>query len=123
MTRIAILTATVLLATTSIASARDYGYGGGYGGGSREIDARQANQEHRIQQGVRSGELTRGEYQKLEAEQARIRDMERRAKADGHVSRSERDQIRHAQNDAGRHIYQEKHDSERSQARRWWRWY
>ena len=117
MTRFAILTATALLATTSIASA-DY-----YGNGTSEIDARRANQEHRINDGVRSGQLTRGEYQKLEAEQARIRELERRAKADGYVSASERASIRQAQNDASRHIYQAKHDSERSHARPWWRWY
>ena len=29
---------------------------------------------------------------------------------------------RQAQNDASRHIYNEKHDSERSHPRPWWRW-
>jgi len=82
-----------------------------------QIDRRQAEQERRIQQGVRSGELTRGEYRQLEAEQARIREMERRAKADGHVDRAERARIEAAQNAASRHIYQEKHDSE---TRRGW---
>lgn len=117
MTRIAVLTATALLATTSFASA-DY-----YGNSTRDIDARRANQEHRINDGVRSGQLTRGEYQNLEAEQARVRQLERQAKADGYVSPRERAQIREAQNQASSHIYQEKHDSERSNARPWWRWY
>ena len=56
MTRFAILTATALLATTGIANAQYYN-----SNDTRDIDARRANQEHRIQQGVRSGELTRSE--------------------------------------------------------------
>ena len=113
MTRIAMLTLGALLATTSIASADYYG-----SNSTRGIDAREASQERRIQQGVRSGELTRGEYYRLEAEQARIRQMERQAKADGYVSPAERARINAAQNAASRHIYQEKHDSER---RGWYR--
>jgi hypothetical protein len=85
-----------------------------------DIDRRQAIQEQRIRDGVRSGEINRREYRQLEAEQARIRELERRAKADGHVDRYEAAQIRQAQNVASRHIYQESHDNQRS----WWRrWY
>ncbi len=112
MKRFILLTATALLSTTTIASAHEYGYGGG----TREIDARQSRQEQRIQQGVRTGELTRGEFYRLEAEQDRIRRIERQAKSDGYVSASERARIRHAQDEASRHIYQEKHDGQR----RWW---
>lgn len=85
------------------------------------IDRRQSNQESRIQQGVRSGEINRWEYRKLETEQARIRDMERRAKADGYVSPHERAQIDRAQDAASRHIYQEKHDTDRRGF--WRRWF
>lgn len=118
-TRIALLTASALIATTTIASA-DYS-----STSTRGIDATQAGQERRIQQGVRSGELTRGEYNKLEAEQARIRQMERQAKADGYVSSAERARIRNAQGEASKHIYQEKHDAQqRGQYthRPWYRW-
>jgi hypothetical protein len=130
MTRLAILTATALLATTTIASA-DYRshnhYGSGYGGsyGTSDIDRRQENQQKRIQHGVRTGEITRSEYQRLQAEQARIAELERRAKADGYLSASERAYLRSAQNEANRHIYQEKHDGEKRAHgyRPWWRWY
>ena len=117
--RIALLTATTLIATTTIASA-DY-----YSSSTRDIDTRQANQERRIQQGVRSGELNRGEYVRLEAEQARIRQMERQAKSDGYVSSAERARISQAQNQASKHIFQEKHDTERRgqhNHRPWYRW-
>jgi len=85
-----------------------------------QIDARQAVQAARIQQGIRSGEINRFEAMRLRAEQARIAQMERRAEADGRVDRYEAAQIRRAQNEASRHIYQESHDS---QKRRWFRWW
>ena len=55
-----------------------------------QIDQRQDRQERRIEQGVRSGELTPRETARLERGQARIRQMERQALADGHISRRER---------------------------------
>ena len=84
-----------------------------------EIDRRQAAQEQRIQDARRSGELTRREYRQLEDEQARIAEYERRAKADGHLSNSEKRNLREMQNEASRHIYQESHDGQRSWWRRW----
>jgi hypothetical protein len=45
--------------------------------------------------------------------------MERRAKADGVVTRHEARDISRAQHAASRHIYQESHDSQRSWYRRW----
>ena len=83
------------------------------------IDYRQEKQVERIQEGRRSGELTVFEAARLRAEQARISRLEREAKADGHVSRSEARTITQAQNAAGRHIYQESHDSQRSWFRKW----
>ena len=62
------------------------------------IDERQANQDRRIEQGVRSGQLTPRELARLERGQARIREMERQAMADGHISRRERAAI-HAEQD------------------------
>jgi hypothetical protein len=91
-----------------------------YGTSTRDIDAAQANQERRIQQGLRDGSLTRREAAGLVEEQRRIQQLESRAKADGHVSRYEHDQIRRAQQNASHHIYQERHDSERRGWRRWW---
>lgn len=82
------------------------------------IDARQAEQEARIREGVRSGQLTWRETAKLEAEQSHIRAMERRAKADGIVTRREAAAIERAQDAASRDIYREKHDSEKAWRRR-----
>jgi hypothetical protein len=93
-------------------------YAGAWGW-SDSIDAREANQARRIEQGRRDGSLTRSEYRWLEREQQQIRGMERRARADGYISPQERYDIRRAQDAASRHIYHERHDAER----RWWRWW
>jgi hypothetical protein len=88
----------------------------------RDIDARQDWQRDRIQRARRSGELTGHEYQNLMSEQYRVRELERRAKSDGVLTWRERDAIRNAQREAGRHIYREAHDRDGSWWRRW-RWY
>lgn len=87
-----------------------------------DTDRRQFNQERRIQDGVRSGDINRREYRALELEQARIRDLERRAKADGRVDYREAAELRRAQNEASRHIREESTDNDRrgSWYRRWW---
>ena len=74
------------------------------------INRREANQKHRIQQGVHSGELTRRETARLAAEQARIRALERRARADGEVTARERARLQRGLNRSSRHIYRQKHD-------------
>lgn len=115
MKKIVLASALALAAMTSVAGAYDR---------QSQIDARQANQEARIQQGLRSGDLTRREAAALEAEQARIRAMERNALRDGRVDGREAAQIRRAQDEASRHIVQERHDNERRGTgwggRRWW---
>lgn len=74
------------------------------------VDRREARQHARIEQGVRSGELTRGETRRLMAGQRHIHRMERRAKADGFVSARERAHLHRAQNRQSRHIYRLKHN-------------
>ena len=54
------------------------------------LNQRQHNQQQRIQQGVESGELTRGETHRLAAEQRHIRREEARYKSDGQLTRAER---------------------------------
>ena len=76
------------------------------------IDQRQANQQQRIEQGIRSGQLTAGEATRLERGQARIVRMERRALADGRMDPRERRRIMQAQEVQSRHIYREKHDNQ-----------
>lgn len=94
-----------------------------YGTSTRDIDGTQANQERRIERGLRDGSLTRREAAELVNEQRHIQHLESRARADGRVSRSEAEQIRRAQDNASRHIYQERHDGQTrgwGGFRRWW---
>ena len=76
------------------------------------IDQRQANQERRIEQGEKSGQLTGKEAARLEKGQARIQNMENKAAADGKVTGKERARIEHAQNQESRKIAREKHDKQ-----------
>lgn len=74
------------------------------------IDQRQANQEQRIEEGIRSGQLNRREADRLRQGQREIRRMERQALADGRISRREGARIEQAQDAQDRLIAQEKHD-------------
>jgi hypothetical protein len=77
------------------------------------VNHRQANQQSRIGQGVRQGDLTRGETRHLERQQGHIAREEARYKADGHLSRGERADLHHDQNQASRDIRRERHDGDR----------
>lgn len=74
------------------------------------VDQRQANQQQRIDQGVKSGELTGKEAARLEKNQQRIQKMEDKAKADGKVTPKERARLEKAQNVESKKIAREKHD-------------
>ena len=74
------------------------------------ISQRQRNQQQRIRQGVRSGQLTRGETRRLEAQQGRIQADKMVAKSDGQVTRQERRQIHREQNRASKNVYRLKHN-------------
>ena len=112
MIRIALI-ALALAATTTAASAHEYGR-------AERIDAREAAQARRIQQARRAGELTWYETLKLKAEQRRIHRMEAWAKRDGYISREEARRIRAAQEEASRNIYRESHDGQTSLRRKVW---
>lgn len=74
------------------------------------VDKRQANQQQRIEQGVKSGELTAKEATRLEKGQERVQKMEDKAKADGKVTAKERERLHQAQDSQSKKIQREKHD-------------
>ncbi len=78
------------------------------------IDQRQTNQERRIDQGVKSGQLNQKEAARLEKGQARVQKMETKAVADGKVTAKERRMIEHAQDKQSRKIAREKHDKQQA---------
>ncbi|MEM1319098.1 MAG: hypothetical protein AAGG75_02515 [Bacteroidota bacterium] len=72
---------------------------------------RQVNQQKRIKQGVRSGELTKKETVQLQAQQKHIQKTKKRAKADGKVTPKERAKIQHKQNRASKNIKSKRSNS------------
>ncbi len=76
------------------------------------IAQRKANQQRRIDQGVRSGELTRYETSHLERQERGINHEERamRAQDNGRLTGYDRNTIRRQQNAESRRIYRDKHN-------------
>ena len=78
------------------------------------VDQRQANQERRIQEGVKSGQLNEKEAARLQKGQARVQKAEDKAAADGKVTAKERARIEKMQDRESKRIAREKHDKQRA---------
>jgi hypothetical protein len=89
--------ATVLVLSTALAPAG-------------VVHRRQKRQHARIQQGIRSGEVTPEEAARLKAEEQKVQADREKAAADGKVTRKERRAIRQEQNRASRDIFRKKHN-------------
>jgi len=72
------------------------------------INRTEIGQERRIQQGARSGQLSPGEFRRLENEQARIRATEAQMRADGRLTREEKAYLARMQDRANQNIYRSK---------------
>jgi WXXGXW repeat (2 copies) len=81
-------------------------------GRSYNPNTREANQDQRLANGLRSGQMTSGEAARAERTQARIdRQVHNdRVANDGNLTGQERQQINAEQNAASRQIYNEKHN-------------
>jgi hypothetical protein len=77
------------------------------------IQQREQNQQKRIDQGVKSGELTPAETGRLEREQAKIKQDEAQMKSDGKLTKRERAKLTREQNKASRDIYKKKHNKKK----------
>jgi len=77
------------------------------------INQRKVDQQDRIAQGVKSGELTAGETSHLEHQEAGINQEESGMKAqdNGHLTAQDRKTINHQQNVESRRIYRDKHNA------------
>ena len=76
------------------------------------INQRKVDQQDRIAQGVKSGQLTAGETSRLEHQEAGINREERgmRAQDNGHLTARDRQTLHAQQNQESRRIYRDKHD-------------
>jgi len=100
----------VVLASAAIALAQDPNPPQTPATKTPVVKERQVNQKARIRQGVKSGELTKGEARHLRQEQKTIQAEKQMAKADGKVTPAERAKLRHDQNKASKDIYRLKHN-------------
>lgn len=78
------------------------------------VAARQQNEAARSNQGVASGELSKGEARTLRTEQRGIAAEKRAFQADGKVTKAERAQLRRDQNAASKRIYKKKHNTKKA---------
>jgi hypothetical protein len=81
--------------------------------GNNKVGQRRENQQDRIAQGVKSGQLTPGETAKLEKQQQGINKQvasDRKANG-GTLTASEKKQVNKEQNQASRNIYRKKHNA------------
>jgi hypothetical protein len=77
------------------------------------INQRKVDQQGRIGNGVKSGQLTAGETSRLEHQEAGINREERgmRAQDNGHLTKQDRQTIHAQQNQESRRIYRDKHNA------------
>ena len=81
--------------------------------GNNKVGQRRENQQDRIAQGVKSGQLTADETAKLEKQQQHInKQVAKDRKANGGtLTASEKKQVNKEQNQASRNIYRKKHNA------------
>jgi len=81
--------------------------------GNSKVGQRQQNQQNRIAQGVKSGQLTAGETAKLENQQKGINQQVKadRAANGGKLTTGEKQQVNKEQNAASKNIYNKKHNA------------
>jgi hypothetical protein len=81
--------------------------------GNNEVGQRRENQQERIAQGIKSGQLTAGETAKLENQQKGINQQVAadRAANGGKLTAVEKTQVNKEQNKASKNIYNKKHNA------------
>jgi len=81
--------------------------------GNNQVGQRRENQQDRIAQGVKSGQLTAGETAKLENQQKGINQQVKadRSANGGKLTTGEKQQVNKEQNAASKNIYNKKHNS------------
>ena len=94
--------AAMIAQTTPTPGAHDY-----------NINQRKVDQQDRIANGVKNGQLTAGQTSRLEHQEAGINKEERgmRAQDNGHLTKQDRQTVHAQQNQESRRIYRDKHNA------------
>ncbi|MGH9657807.1 MAG: hypothetical protein ACRD96_04630 [Bryobacteraceae bacterium] len=80
---------------------------------AQRVKKRQKAQQERIDEGVKSGELTKKEALKLEKQEAKLHQEIKKDRADGGgLTRKERVKIEHKQDKMSEKIARDKHDNQ-----------
>jgi uncharacterized protein HemX len=79
-----------------------------------QVNHRLNNENRRVNQGLKKGQLSGQEAQQLHSEDQSIRTQEQEDAAahDGHITRGEQKQINQEENAEGHQIYQDRHDGQ-----------
>lgn len=80
--------------------------------GTPGLDKRETHQVGRIEQGAKSGELTKAETHRLVRGERRLNHNEAVAKSDGKVTAAERARLQSEANRMSDRIYLQKHDAQ-----------
>jgi len=81
---------------------------------ARPVRDRMRQQQGRIAQGVRQGDLTPHEWRRLERQEARVAALERRLRlSDGRITPGERRRLQGALDRLSGEIYRQRHDRQR----------
>jgi Spy/CpxP family protein refolding chaperone len=80
---------------------------------AQNVNKREAKQQHRIAQGIQNGTLTPKEAARLERQEARINELEARARqSGGGLNPEERTELNRLLNSESHRIYVQKHDKQ-----------
>jgi CRISPR/Cas system-associated endoribonuclease Cas2 len=78
-----------------------------------QVNKREQNQQNRIANGVKSGQLTPGETRRLERGEQRLQNNEKKdmAKDNGHLTKKDQRHLNREANHMSKRIYQDKHNA------------
>jgi len=81
-----------------------------------QVNQREQNQQNRIGNGVKSGQLTPGETRRLERGEQRLQHNEKKdmAKDNGHLTKQDQRQLNHEANHMSKRIAADKHNAKTS---------
>jgi hypothetical protein len=101
------------MASTNRANFASENHGRPATAATSRVNAREGNQQARIAQGVKSGQLAPGETSHLENKESRINNEVHndRAANGGKLTPQEKAQVNHQQNNASKQIYNDKHNA------------
>jgi hypothetical protein len=76
-----------------------------------QVNQRETNQQNRIANGVKNGQLTPGQTSRLERGEQRLQNNEKRdmAKDNGHLTKQDQRQLNNESNRMSNRIYKDKH--------------